>query len=127
LILATGYCFKLPDFLAPIEPQLSLDRHGHLNLGDNFSVKWDGPRGNKIFAVNAGRHSYGIAEPQLSLMAWRSAMIVNAILGRSHFDIDMMTLVIKWSLNDGGFATQIDTDMPIPEHNNVGALCRAAE
>jgi lysine N6-hydroxylase len=43
IILATGYCFKLPDFLEPIRPMLSLDRHGHLNLGDNFAVKWDGP------------------------------------------------------------------------------------
>ncbi len=29
----------------------------------------DGPQSNRLFAVNAGMHRLGIAEPQLSLMA----------------------------------------------------------
>jgi lysine N6-hydroxylase len=113
IILATGYGFKLPDFLEPIRPMLSVDRHGHLNLGDNFAVKWDGPRNNQIYAVNAGRHSYGIAEPQLSLMAWRSAVIVNALLGRSHFDLDMTSPVIRWAAGENGLGESGESSLSI--------------
>lgn len=114
VIWATGYCFKVPDFVEPIKPLLSLDRNGHLNLADNFSVRWDGPRSNQIFALNAGRHSYGIAEPQLSLMAWRSAVIVNALLGRAHFDLEITTApLVRWASSPGGQAAVAGIAVPI--------------
>jgi lysine N6-hydroxylase len=113
VIWATGYGFRLPDFLEPVRPLLSLDRHGHLNLGDNFCVKWDGPRSNQIFALNAGRHSYGIAEPQLSLMAWRSAVIVNAILGRPYFDLESAPPLVRWASREDVHEAATGTAMPI--------------
>ena len=38
-----------------------------------------------MYAQNLGRVSHGIAEPQLSLMAWRSAVIANDVLGKERF------------------------------------------
>lgn len=96
IVLATGYTFTVPEFLAPLAERLDLDERGLYQLREDFSVEWDGPAAARIFALNAGRHSHGIAEPQLSLMAWRSAVIVNALLGRGHFDLAPQSSAMKW-------------------------------
>lgn len=96
LVLATGYKFKLPDAIAPLQDRISVDRGGRLVLADDYSAAWDGPRQNRVFALNAGRYSHGIADSQLSLMAWRSAAIVNALLGRNHFDLELPQPVVRW-------------------------------
>lgn len=97
VVLATGYAFQAPEFLAPLRERIACDRKGNFQLADDFSLGWDGPRQNRIFALNAGKHSHGIAEPQLSLMAWRSAVIVNALLGRAHFDLDLPEPLVSWA------------------------------
>jgi lysine N6-hydroxylase len=97
LVLATGYKFKLPDAIAPLRDRIVVDRNERLVLADDYSAAWDGPRQNRIFALNAGRYSHGIADSQLSLMAWRSATIINALLGRDHFDLELPQPVVRWS------------------------------
>lgn len=103
IVLATGYVFTVPEFLAPLAGRLDLDERGLYQLREDFSVEWDGPEASRIFALNAGRHSHGIAEPQLSLMAWRSAVIVNALLRREHFDLAVRPSAVKW-VNDSADA-----------------------
>ncbi|GGC88926.1 lysine N(6)-hydroxylase/L-ornithine N(5)-oxygenase family protein [Chelatococcus reniformis] len=101
IVLATGYSFRLPECLAPLAGRLALDSSGRLRLDADFAVHWDGPKSNRIFALNAGLISHGIAEPQLSLMAWRSAVIANAVAGRPHFDVDMPPGFVEWSAGAG--------------------------
>lgn len=96
LILCTGYRFAMPDCLEPLRPRLDVCADGRFALGPDFTIAWDGPPERRIFAQNAGRHSHGIAEPQLSLMAWRSAIIVNTLLGRTHYDVGGDRPLIDW-------------------------------
>ena len=67
-IFATGYRAVQPAFLAPLSHRLHLDTDGFC-INNDFTLEWDGPQSNRLFAVNAGMHRLGIAEPQLSLMA----------------------------------------------------------
>ena len=97
IVLATGYRFTLPDTFAPLRDRLATDRKGRMVLGDDYALAWGGPRQSRIFALNAGRHSHGIADSQLSLMAWRSATIVNALLGRARFDLDLPEPMVAWA------------------------------
>jgi lysine N6-hydroxylase len=96
IVLATGYRFVLPEFLHSLENRIELNSIGEPVLESDFSLTWDGPRENRIFVLNAGRHSHGIAEPQLSLTAWRSAVIANALLGREHFDLGQLEPIVQW-------------------------------
>ncbi|MGY5802341.1 SidA/IucD/PvdA family monooxygenase, partial [Rhizobium sp. LEGMi12c] len=96
IVFATGYRFVLPEFLHSLENRIELSSIGEPVLESDFSLAWDGPRDNRIFVLNAGRHSHGIAEPQLSLAAWRSAVIANALLGRQHFDLDQLDPIVQW-------------------------------
>ncbi len=96
VVFATGYRFVLPEFLHSLENRIELSSIGEPVLESDFSLRWDGPRDNRIFVLNAGRHSHGIAEPQLSLAAWRSAVIANALLDRQHFDLDQLDPIVQW-------------------------------
>ncbi|MCL9780397.1 SidA/IucD/PvdA family monooxygenase [Vibrio sp. S4M6] len=96
VILATGFDAPSPTCLKNIIPQLELDTQGRYQLSSNFELQWEHNQTNKIFAVNAGMHSHGIAEPQLSLMAWRSAKIINALAKQDIYDIGAGEGMIDW-------------------------------
>lgn len=104
LVLATGYRFELPAAFEPLRSRVKVDRNGRVMPGDDYSLQWDGPRQNRIFAQNAGRHSHGIAESQLSLMAWRSAAIVNSLVGRDRFDLTPPQPMVNWGATGSGLA-----------------------
>lgn len=97
VILCTGFEFSMPSYLEPLKDQLDLDEKGRYKLGRDFHVKWNGPEENRIYAVNAGRHSHGIAEPQMSLMCWRSATIINDMLGMDVFDLNQSMNMVEWA------------------------------
>lgn len=96
VIFATGFHSRLPACLAPLAERLERDAHGELVLGPHFEAYWDGPADHRLYAVNAGRHNHGIAEPQLSLMAWRSATILNHIAEHEAFDLADSDGPIAW-------------------------------
>jgi len=96
VILATGFQAPYPACLNQILPLFDLDAHHRYQMTPDFEIQWEGQQRNKIFAVNAGMHTHGIAEPQLSLMAWRSARIINRLAGKSLFDADSGQGMIDW-------------------------------
>lgn len=85
VILSTGFRTRIPHIIEPIQNMIDFDSNGRFILQKNFSVKWKGPKVNKIYAMNFSRHGHGISEPQTSLMAWRSASILNDLLGKEHY------------------------------------------
>lgn len=108
VIFCTGFENSFPDCLDSLHNRIERDPQGHLDLARDFQVTWDGPDSNKIYAVNAGRHSHGIAEPQMSLMCWRSACIINSLLKEEIFDLNPPASMVNWmeetSEQDFGFA-----------------------
>lgn len=96
VILCTGYHTPLPDFLAPLKDRMDCDSQGRPRLDRNFKLLWDGPAERRIYMQNCARHSHGIADPQLSLMAWRCAAIVNDLLERQVYDIEQSPPVVTW-------------------------------
>jgi lysine N6-hydroxylase len=79
VILATGYGFRLPGFLHCMADSIPVADDGQLALDADYSLPWDGPAGHKMFFLNAGRHSHGIADPNLSLGSWRAATVLGGI------------------------------------------------
>ncbi len=80
VIWATGYRPSPLTFLAPIESRL--EREGdEYKIDDSFAVVWDGPTENNIFLQNAARGQRGLADPNLSLNAWRSQRILDRLRG----------------------------------------------
>lgn len=85
IILSTGFMMAAPKILDPIKHLVNYDSEGRLIINQKFDIDWKGSPMNKIFALNFSRHRHGIAEPQTSLMAWRSASIINNLLGEEFY------------------------------------------
>lgn len=77
VILCTGFQSSIPQILEPLFAQIRFDHEGRFNFNKNYSIEWSGPEKNRIYALNFSRHNHGIIDPQTSLMAWRSATVVN--------------------------------------------------
>jgi len=80
VIWATGYRPTPLTFLAPIESRL--EREGdEYKIDGSFAAVWDGSAENNIFLQNAARGQRGLADPNLSLNAWRSQRILDRLRG----------------------------------------------
>jgi lysine N6-hydroxylase len=80
VIWATGFRPAPLTFLAPIESRLA--RAGdEYKVDDSFAIQWDGPTEHNIFLQNAVRAQRGLADPNLSLNAWRSQRILDRLRG----------------------------------------------
>jgi lysine N6-hydroxylase len=86
IVLGTGSSYVLPEAMQPLASRMTWDRDGFAVRAD-FSLEWDGPPELRIYAQDAARHMRGVADPNLSLMAWRSAIIANSLLGRQVYDV----------------------------------------
>ena len=98
VIFATGYSYESPAFLEPITQRLEMI-DGEPRIKDDFSVYWDGPNENRIYVQNWSMKQKGIADPNLSLVAWRSAKILNSLAGKSIHKGDYNGSTIKWDID----------------------------
>ncbi|MBP0616398.1 lysine N(6)-hydroxylase/L-ornithine N(5)-oxygenase family protein [Jiella mangrovi] len=96
VVLATGYRAAAPSCLAGLGSRLALETDGALALGANYRVVWDGPDDNPIYGLNQGRRTYGVIDPQLSMAAWRSAVILNDLCGRAVFPLAEEDPLVRW-------------------------------
>ena len=87
IILATGFKTVLPKFTEGLIQHLKFDELQRPLLKKNYSLDTSLPEGNKVFAMNMSRHFHGIADPQTSLMAWRSGVIYNALAGTERYNV----------------------------------------
>jgi len=78
VIFATGYAVVQPKFLAPMRNYLLKTPNR------NYSINED----DSIFVQNAEQRSHGFNTSDLSLGAYRNAVILNSILGHEHYSIE---------------------------------------
>jgi lysine N6-hydroxylase len=80
IIWATGFRASHTEFLAPIAHRLEFDGTEY-KIDQSFAAIWDGPAENNIFLQNAAHQQRGLADPNLSLVAWRSNRILDRMRG----------------------------------------------
>ncbi len=95
IILCTGFEYRMPPFLSSLKSRIRWTDDGYC-VGRDFSIEWDGPADQKIYVQNAAQKQRGIADPNLSLIAWRSATIVNDLVKRKVYDIDQTNSLFDW-------------------------------
>lgn len=92
VVLCTGYRYERPRFLSSLGDMIPYGEQGY-SYNRDFSIKWKHHPDNKIYIQNAALNARGIADPNLSLMAWRSANIVNSLAARPVYNVaDSMDL-----------------------------------
>lgn len=85
VVLATGYRYTLPAFLAPIAHRIRLDTAGRFSVARNYTID---RAGCEIFVQNAELHTHGFVTPDLGMACYRNAHILKALTGVEHYPIE---------------------------------------
>lgn len=92
VVLCTGYDHSIPSVLRDLDGSWGAEPE----LDDCYRLQWDGPEGLVIYGQNLGTTSHGVADRNLSLNAWRSAVILNDISASAVYDTRRGDLVQTW-------------------------------
>ena len=87
VLWCTGYQQELPEFLQGLDPTIVPGVYG-LSVDRGYRLEWGGPPGLDIYIQNLAEASHGLADRNLSLNSWRSAVIINQIVRRKIYDTD---------------------------------------
>lgn len=81
VIFATGYRNAEQPLSDTLRARLEWEG-SEIRLGEDYAAQWNGPSNNRLFIQNGAVAQKGLADPNLSLLAWRSRRIADSILGR---------------------------------------------
>jgi lysine N6-hydroxylase len=85
LVLATGYRYRTPEFLEPVEDRIARDPQGRFAVARDYSVD---TAGREIYVQNAELHTHGFIAPDLGMAAYRNSCIIRAMLGRAYYPVE---------------------------------------
>ncbi|TQL67847.1 lysine N6-hydroxylase [Nocardioides albertanoniae] len=97
LVLATGYRAGVPAFLEPVRDRIRFDEQGRYAAGPTFSVD-HGDR--EIWVQNGEEHTHGFVAPDLGMGAYRSSVILAAVLGREPYPIEKRVAFQEFGVPD---------------------------
>ncbi|WP_033291637.1 lysine N(6)-hydroxylase/L-ornithine N(5)-oxygenase family protein [Amycolatopsis jejuensis] len=98
VVAATGYA-ETPTgpLLQGLGDAVRRDAKGRLVIGADYRVQLDVP--GSLFVQNAERHTHGPGAPDLGLGAWRAAAILNAVCGKTVYDLPERTAFTTFGLD----------------------------
>lgn len=97
IIWSTGFRTGLLDLLAPLADRLDCDG-GEYRVDRDFAVRWDGPADRNVFIQNGTPAQRGLADKNLSLLAWRSQRIVDRLRGVQREE--QLSSFVEWADED---------------------------
>jgi lysine N6-hydroxylase len=97
LVLASGYNYRLPDFVKGIASRIRWDEKGRFNASRNYSVD---TIGNEIFVQNAELHTHGFVTPDLGMACYRNSCIIKEITGIEHYPIETKIAFQEFGIAD---------------------------
>ena len=85
VVLATGYGYREPEFLAGVQGRIARDSSGRFAVERNYST---GVEPGEIFVQNAELHTHGFVTPDLGMAAYRNSCILREICGREVYPVE---------------------------------------
>jgi lysine N6-hydroxylase len=80
-----------------LRERIDTDDDDEMIIDADYSVRWKGPDGHRIYAMNRARFSHGIPDANLTLLPFRSALVVNSVLDHEVFPVRDELCPIQWS------------------------------
>lgn len=101
VVLATGYGHQWPTWLQALKAEiLETDAQGDFLVNADFvAQRRDGGSG-RVFVQNAEIFQQGVGGPDLGIGAYRNAIILNQLLGHTHYRIPARTAFQTYGLPD---------------------------
>lgn len=85
MALCTGYRYREPAFLAPIQSRILYNKNNQFDVSRNYSID---VRGQEIFVQNAELHSHGFVTPDLGMACYRNSKIIKEITGVEYYPVE---------------------------------------
>ncbi|WP_309105770.1 lysine N(6)-hydroxylase/L-ornithine N(5)-oxygenase family protein [Arthrobacter sp.] len=85
VVLATGYSYREPGFLAGIQERIERDARGRFAVDRNYST---GVEPGEIFVQNAELHTHGFVTPDLGMAAYRNSCILREMTGTEVYPVE---------------------------------------
>jgi lysine N6-hydroxylase len=96
-VIAVGRETVPVPFDGDLRARIETDEDGEMIVDRDYSVRWEGRNGHRIYAMNRGRMSHGIPDANLTLLPVRSATVLNSMFGRTLFEVHDDVCPIQWS------------------------------
>jgi lysine N6-hydroxylase len=94
IIWSTGFRTGLLDLLAPLADRIDCE-DGEYRVDRDYAVRWDGPEDRNIFIQNGTHNQRGLADKNLSLLAWRSQRIADRLRGVQR--VEQLPSFVEWA------------------------------
>lgn len=95
IILGTGFHYKIPKCIEGLANNYQTE-NGVFMVDKNFRLIPKSVMEGSILIHNGAKHVRGVADPNLSLVAWRSGIIINTLLGSEIYNVDNEKTIINW-------------------------------
>jgi lysine/ornithine N-monooxygenase len=95
-VIATGRENVQVPFDDDLRERVEVDEDGELILESDFSVRWKGMNGYRIYALNRSRLFHGLTDANLTLLPVRAAIVLNAMFDREMFKVSDELCPVDW-------------------------------
>lgn len=96
VVVATGRENVRVPFDDDLRERVELTHDGELMVDADFSVRWKGMNGHKIFALNRARTNLGLTDTNLTLLPVRAAIVLNSMFQREMFQVRDELCPVNW-------------------------------
>lgn len=96
VVIATGRQNVPVPFDDDLRDRVETTDDGELVVESDFSVRWKGMNGHRIYALNRARYNQGLTDANLTLLPVRSAMVLNSMFGREMFTVRDELCAVNW-------------------------------
>ncbi|MEE1942395.1 lysine N(6)-hydroxylase/L-ornithine N(5)-oxygenase family protein [Streptomyces sp. TRM 70361] len=114
VVAATGYAAQRPAFLDTLDKLVDWDDRGRYRVDGTYRVALDESVTGTLYVQNAELHTHGVGAPDLTLGAWRSAVILNSVAGRTVLSVPQRAAWTTFGAPAAAAGATTETADPLP-------------
>ncbi|GAA3301230.1 SidA/IucD/PvdA family monooxygenase [Dactylosporangium vinaceum] len=96
IIVAVGREASPVPFDDDLAERVEYDDDGDMLIEPDYSLRWKGMNGHRIFVLNRARYSHGVPDANLTLLPVRAAGVINAMAGRAVYNVIDELCPVRW-------------------------------
>jgi lysine/ornithine N-monooxygenase/glycine/D-amino acid oxidase-like deaminating enzyme len=96
LVIAAGREHVQAPFDDDLRERIDYDDDGEMLVEPDYSVRWKGMNGHRIFSFNASRYSHGLTNAGLTQLPVRAAIVLNSMFDREIYPISDELCAVQW-------------------------------
>ncbi|MFI6825864.1 FAD-dependent oxidoreductase [Kribbella sp. NPDC050241] len=96
VVVAAGREHVEAPFDDDLRERIEVDDDGQLLVEPDYSVRWKGMNGHRIYTFNASRYSHGLTNAGLTQLPVRAAIVLNSMFEREIYPISDELCAVRW-------------------------------